>query len=106
MSPAHPMRRRAPPIVQLAKAALAMLCACCLVSCEAFSEWHANNVAYWQSPAGRQQSLLLSQQAHERALEADRQRHEILLRSMPTQVHHTGSMDIEHSGTIHVRVRR
>lgn len=90
---------------------LVVLLACAsLASCEAWQQ----NAAYWNTPQGQamtlqaiQQQQALDQQRYQfeqTRLLQQQQMHADMARSMqPLRVHHSGSVDVQHSGTIRVR---
>jgi hypothetical protein len=89
---------------------LVMLVVCAsLTSCEAWQQ----NAAFWNSPQGQamtvqaiQQQQILNQQSYQfeqERLLRQQQMHMDMARSMqPVRVEHSGSIDVQHSGTIRV----
>jgi hypothetical protein len=89
---------------------VALLACAALTSCGAWQQ----NAAFWNSPQGQamtlqavQQQQALDQQNYQfeqTRLMRQQELHADLARSMqPVRVQHTGSIDVQHSGTIRIR---
>lgn len=88
-----------------------------LTGCEAMKENWARNSAFWNSPQGQvatlqafQQQQMLNQQNYQfeqmRLLQQQKMRADMARSMQPIKVRLSGSVNIQHSGSVDVWVRR
>lgn len=94
---------------RMATKVAAAMTLCSLMSCE----WMAQQRAYWNSPEGKrvqamqmnQMGMQMVQNQNQVYLQQQQHLHERSMALTPRYVHHSGSLDVNHSDTITVRNR-